>query len=215
MQSHPLVVVGALAVLTGGAYLWGRFGGDSGDIASAPIIVDQKHRVTPKMLVSSSLRSERPAPPFSALGNDGRTYVLNDLLKSGPIVLVFIKEGCPCSDAADPLFVSLHSAYEGRVRFFGVINGDRRVASKWTEDHGTTFPILADPGLAIIHAYGAESSAYVALIAPDGRIDKLWPGYSAEMLQELGRRMAGLAGQKEVPFTGVDAPNELYSGCPF
>ena len=56
---------------------------------------------------------------------------------------------------------------------------------------------------------------YVALVRPDGVIDTLWPGYSAEMLQDLGRRVARLARTAEVPLDVRDAPTVPTTGCPF
>jgi hypothetical protein len=55
----------------------------------------------------------------------------------------------------------------------------------------------------------------VALINKSGQVEELWPGYSATMLQDLNRRAATLAGLAVESVETPDAPDELYSGCPY
>jgi hypothetical protein len=74
---------------------------------------------------------------------------------------------------------------------------------------------LIDPEMQAVKDYKAESSAYVALIASGGRVEKLWPGYSADMLNDAGERIARLAGKSMVPIDLSDAPTEMTAGCPY
>jgi peroxiredoxin len=210
-----LFVLGAIAVVgVGFALLEAMIDGPCA-IDEAPILAPRMHRVTERMASASALKAAQTASPFRAPGSDGKTYVLGDLLKDGPLVLVFIKDGCPCSKSAEPFFRRLHASGRGWVRFLGVIDGDEDVARRWVAENGTPYSVLADPRRIIIHAYGAENSAYVALISPEGRIETLWPGYSAGMLRELGERMTRLAGRKLEDVDVSDAPEAPYSGCPF
>ena len=94
-------------------------------------------------------------------------------------------------------------------------DGGRDVADRWTAEHGTPYPILLDPDLKLVRAFDVWNSAYVAVLAPGGRVEALWPGYSADMLQQLSAQLAGLAGMPEAPIDTADAPDLLYSGCPF
>ena len=89
------------------------------------------------------------------------------------------------------------------------------VAERWAEQTNTVFPVLADPEMKIIHAYGTENSAYVAFVGQGGRIEKLWAGYSETMLRELADRMARWVKPGMEPFDVSDAPVELYAGCPY
>src|SRR5262249_36098060 len=130
-------------------------------------------------------------------------------------VLIFIKDGCPCSEAAEPCFRRLHEAYGRRVRFLGVVDGGPSVARDWVDRHRTPYPVYPDLELAVIRACWAERSAYAALVTAGGTIDRLWPGYSAGMIRELGARLAALAGTAEAPIDVSDAPSELTSGCSF
>jgi peroxiredoxin len=159
------------------------------------------HPVTPAMIASADERAGRRVDPTVDADR--------------PTVLVFIKDGCPCSEAAEPYFHRLHAAYGSRVAFLGVIDGDRSDARGWADRHRTPYPVLADPDLRIIRACGAERSAYVALVARGGSIERLWPGFSRGMLAELGTRLAQRSGLPEPPDEPSGAPEELASGCLF
>ena len=166
------------------------------------------------MATASEAMVERVAPPFDAPAADGRRYRLDELSRRGPLVLTFVKDGCPCSEAAQPFFNRLHAAYP-EAEMFGVIDVEAEPATRWAGRFHVTYPLLLDPGLGIIRAYNAENSAYVVLVDAQGRIRKHWPGYSAGMLRELGATLAGLIGTTDRPIDVADAPDEAYSGCPF
>ncbi len=178
-------------------------------------ITPQPHLATDRMIEGSNKASGTSAPDFLARGDDGKLYRLSEIVAHRPAVLVFIKDGCPCSRSADQFFRRIHAAGRGWVPFFGVIDGGVMVADRWAEQTQTVFPVLADPDLSIIHKYGAESSAYVAFISPGGKIEKLWAGYSEPMLKELAARMAPWVKPGMEPFDVSDAPAELYAGCPY
>ncbi len=173
------------------------------------------HLATDRMIAGSEKAAGTLAPDFLARGDDGKLYRLSEIVADRPAVLIFIKDGCPCSRSADQYLRRIHDAGRGWVPFFGVIDGGVMVADRWVEQTGTVFPILADPELKIIHAFGAESSAYVAFIGPGGKIEKLWAGYSEAMLKELADRMAPWVKPGMEPFDVSDAPAELYAGCPY
>ena len=155
------------------------------------------------------------APGFLAPATDENAYDLKKLVHDGPIVLVFIKDGCPCSQAAQHFFNVLAYEFGKHVRFFGVFDGSVSTAKKWATRYQAPFPLLSDPDLRIVHEYKAENSAYVALIAKGGTIVKLWPGYSAEMLADAAARLAGMSGVTAKPIDVHDAPAEMTTGCPY
>jgi peroxiredoxin len=174
-----------------------------------------KHTVSRTMLKEAGERAGRPATSFQIRGFDGELYSFDSMTKDKALAIVFIKDGCPCSDAAEPYFRRLHDVYAGRVQLVGVIDGDAAVARRWAQEHRTNYPILPDPKLEVVHAYGAKGSAYVALVAAGGRIERLWPGYSERMLKELGARMAVLGGVPMASFDSEGAPRRLFAGCPY
>jgi peroxiredoxin len=212
-----LTVVFASGFVASLAWWWvdAQKPGSSGPpILSGPIVADP-HYVTPEMRRESEAMADRPAPPFSAISDGGRRIDSASIVGRRPVVLGFIQDGCPCSTAAEPFFADLHRAYGDGATFLGVIDGDRKVASRWVAEHRTPFPVLADPDLAIIRAFGARNSAYLALIDPEGRIDGLWPGFSESILLEISGRLAALLVRPEADISAAEAPELPYSGCPF
>ncbi|WP_165072720.1 peroxiredoxin family protein [Paludisphaera rhizosphaerae] len=173
------------------------------------------HPVTPTMTEAAGAMAGRRAPDATATDASGRAYSPAKESEQRPVVLFFIQDGCPCSEAAAPYFRSLHAAYGESASFLGVIDGDQAVARDWAESHQSPFPILADPDHRLIKACQAERSVYVMLVAPGGAVEALWPGYSADMLTDLGSRLARLTGRTETPVDTRGAPEELVSGCAF
>ncbi|SIO59536.1 Peroxiredoxin [Singulisphaera sp. GP187] len=173
-----------------------------------------KHIVTPEMAGASRAMLDRPAPNFSKAATDGKTYRLEEMLRNGLVILTFVKEGCPCSDAAQPFFNELHAAYP-RVSIRGVINVAAEPAKRWADKFHVTYPLLLDPNEELVRDYGVENSAYVVLIGSNGEIAKHWPGYSESMLRELGSLTAKMTGSPEKSLSFADAPTDLYTGCPY
>jgi peroxiredoxin len=173
------------------------------------------HPVTARMTAAAGAVTGGWVASEEAIGSDGRIYALLAETADQPLVLAFIKDGCPCSEAAEPYFRQLHAAYGSRARFLGVIDGDVAVARDWSLRHATPYPVLADPDRRLVTACAAERSAYLMVAAQGGRIEKLWPGYGATMLTEVGAHLARLTGLNETALNTVGAPTEMVSGCEF
>jgi len=173
-----------------------------------------KHVVTPSMAEASRGMVFRQAPAFTLKATDGAEYSLGELIREKPLLLTFIKIGCPCSEAAQPFFNRLRAAYP-HARILGVIDGDPGPADLWAMKIRVSYPLLLDPNLQLVRAYGVENSAYAVLVDQKGQITMHWPGYSASMLQELGASLARLTGSAVSPIDTVDAPVEFHSGCPY
>jgi peroxiredoxin len=215
MKRSVALLLALAALLGASVYAYVRSGGRLRPSAKVTFAEPEKHRVTPAMLAATGAMATTPAPSLRARGTDGVDHDLGELIRSGPLVLVFIKHDCPCSVDAQRFFNRLHIAYGKKVRFLGVIDRDADGGRAWGQQNRTSFPLLADPGLSIVRAYKAESSAYLAVVAKGGTIDCLYPGYSTTMLSEASERIARLAGVEAVPIVSAGAPDELSTGCPF
>jgi peroxiredoxin len=217
MNRRAVLASSCLAAALVGVYARARFRTEpAGNDAQTQVLISggETHRVTPEMAEGSRERVGTPAPGFEADGSDGRRYALDAQLRRGPVVLTFIKEGCPCSEAAQPFFNAVRDAYP-KAAFLGVIDVDPDAARRWAGKFGAAYPLLTDRSYRIVRDYGAENSAYVVVVGPDGRIQKHWPGFSSDMLRELGATLAALTGAAEAPLNVADAPDTLYSGCPY
>ncbi len=224
MKTRSLLALALLLVIVAGLYASTRLKAERGRPGkaagpAAPVLTvtatEERHKVSPPMLDRATTRQGQAAPSFREKDAEGKLVDLAQWWKTGPVVVVFIQDGCPCSVAAEGFFNGLHASYRGRVRFVGIIDDDAEDARKWADRNGVPFPLVPDKSLKITREFGAENSAYVALIDRDGKLDAFWPGFSVSMLRDLNARIARLSGLKEEPIDTTDAPDELYSGCPF
>jgi len=130
-----------------------------------------------------------------------------------PMVVIFVLSDCPCSLEYEPYVHRLFQAYRDRGTFIEVVAGDDATAQQWKAQQSTPFPVISDPDGKIAQEFGALRSAYTALVM-NGKIRKIWPGYSAGMLRELGSVIANATGGSEQSLDLDQAPDRLTSGCP-
>ncbi|MCW5943084.1 MAG: redoxin domain-containing protein [Fimbriimonadaceae bacterium] len=184
----------------------------------APIVEGSskpRHPVTATMAEEAEANARKPAPPFDGVDAAGRERTLESLTHGRPLVLYFVKDGCPCSVDAEPLYQRMAAKFGAKANFAAVINGGQVVADKWLKVMKTPYPVILDPDMKVIKDYGIERSVYLALIDAQRRIVKLWPGYSASMLKELNAALSKATDTEETPFDPLYAPVELSSGCSF
>ena len=175
----------------------------------------EKHFVTQEQLVECGALAERRIEPFSAVAHDGARFTWPAAGVARPLVLVFIKRGCPCSVEFEPFFHRLEERYHDAADFVGVIDADVGSARAYAVANKVPYRVLADPDRTIITRLGAKRGGYVALLGSGGEVDTLWPGCSAGMLRELGRRIEALGAAAERPIDLSEMPKVLTTGCPF
>jgi peroxiredoxin len=218
--SGGLAIVLLAAAAVGGLFVWTRLIEQTQPTptASAPlpvIVTDPKHRVTPEMEQASASVVGAAVPDIRLDSSDGVARSLRDLAQThSPIALVFIKDGCPCSESAQPYYNRLFSAYGSKATFLGVIDRDAAGARAWGQTFRSSFPILADPGLSLMKSLGATNSAFFVLIDHDAVL-RMWPGYSISMIEEASADLARATGLAPQPIDTSDAPENPYSGCPY
>jgi hypothetical protein len=193
---------------------------DSGTKASAsrqpraPGPAIKKHYVTPAQLTESGALAGRSVPSMSDLARNGTvsTWWGNG---ARPMVLIFIRRDCPCNVEFEPYFHKLACRYRDVAEFVGVIDAGADAARAYATANKTPYRVLADPDRVIIDRFEAKNGCYVALVRPDGTIDTLWPGCSAQMMRELGHRIAELGAVVQRPIDVAGMPGALTTGCPF
>lgn len=224
------VLLSCLALLTAVGF-WSLRPEPAGSTPATPAQARESelHYVTPRQLTDSAAQASTAVPAFTATTDRDQSFTWPCPDDRRPLLLVFIKEGCPCSVELEPFFHRLERAYADVVRFAGVIDADVRTARRYAEANATPYPILADPERHIIHRFRAKNGAYVALVALPGKplagkatgaqdrlaIDSLWPGCSAEMFAQMGRRIAAAAGVADRPLDVSGLPSAPVTGCPF
>jgi len=161
-------------------------------------------------------RIGHPVTPYmqsAAEGTSGTAVTRLAVDGSRPTLVVFVLPDCPCSIGYEPYVHRVHQAYGDQAAFIEVVSGDGPVAKQWKQQQQTPFTVIGDEGGNVAHEFGALRSAYTALVL-NGRIVKLWPGYSAEMLRELGGLIATETNTPAVSLDVAGAPERLTSGCP-
>jgi peroxiredoxin len=174
-----------------------------------------KHPVTSEMTAKAELMHTKPAPTFTVKDVAGATIEIGGPHMKRPQFVYFVNNDCPCSYAAEPLFHALAAQFKGQIDFISVTDGTPDQAKHWVSEMQVEYPLIADPKVEIMKAYHATSSAYSALVTKDGRIEKLWPGFSKDLLLDMNSEMAKTLGQPERPFDTQYAPIKPATGCSF
>lgn len=169
-----------------------------------------RHYVSPQQLAQSPISD---GTPISAIDQDGQARSWQSLSEGQPLVLVFVKDACPCSVEFEPFFHRLACAYTGSVRFVAVIDGDVAVARRFADANDVPYPVLADGSAAIIRRFRAEHGATVALLSPSGKVEAVWPGCSVAMMRELSERIAQASNAEEKSIELAGLPGALTAGC--
>lgn len=177
--------------------------------------LDPVHPVTQAMVKLTAAAARKPAPDFDLQDASGKNWNFASLSQGKPVYLYFILDGCPCSTSAEPLFHDLYKKYQGKIAFAGVIWDSPKAAAQWAKGHETPYPVLADPKLKAIHAFKATNSVFSLLIMPDRTIEKMWPGYSQDLLRDISSNLARAADVPDTPFDPRYAPLKKSSGCYF
>ncbi|MDX2066244.1 MAG: redoxin domain-containing protein [Fimbriimonadaceae bacterium] len=180
-----------------------------------PLVMESRHDVTAEMRKDSAARELTPAPKFSRTDHRGRPVTIGDPQAARPQLVLFIKFGCPCSIDVEPIYHKLYDRYGDKVDFVGVIDKPVESARQWQDDLLTPFSIVPDPEKKIARAFRVGRSAYAALIREDGRIVRLWPGYSRGILAEVNELIASEIGLDAKPFDVAYAPEAETAGCDF
>lgn len=175
----------------------------------------EQHFVTPRQLADSNGMVEQGIQEIEVLLHTGALMTWKDLSGNQPVVFVFLKNECPCNAIFEPFFQRLEKHYHGRVRFYGVIDGDQNCASRYATDHRVPYPIVADAKMQFIRRIKVENGGYNVLVTAGGTIAGCFPSCSAESLLAMGKRIAQVAMVPEEPLEVGDMPGSLTTGCPF
>lgn len=150
------------------------------------------------------------APTFTAKGSDAQSHTLASTTRSGPVILYFIKSNCPVNAQAVKFYNRIAGAYPGS-RLVGVIDEDEAGYQRWAKQFKPTFPVLFDKSKTIISSYKAQASPW-AIHVKDGKVAKVWDGYSVQHLDELNRAVASASKSAVKPVDLMGAPKEAAFG---
>lgn len=118
------------------------------------------------------------APDFTAELAGGGSFVLSE--KSDKVILInFWATWCgPCVGEM-PAFQKLYDEYGDSLALIAIDRAeDRKTVDKFIADNGYTFPIAYDENKKICEKYPAQGIPYTVIVAPDGKISKIYLGAS-------------------------------------
>lgn len=214
MKPIQVAVFGLSAVIVAGSLVLANY--RPAPKLSAPNLLDTpRHPITAEMEKAADAVVGGTAPEISLIDTDKKPQTLSGYLAKGPVVLVMIKDGCPCSIEAQPFFNELASHFSGKATFVGVTDAPWREASKYKDDFAVPFPILMEPGMKTFEAYHSPRSVYTTIINPSGKVVKMFPGYSKQILNEIASTVATEANTKAPVLNLAMAPERANSGCEF
>lgn len=213
MRATPFALIATVVLLGGGLAVF--LSAKPNKVTPTIGFGQPKHPVTAKMTEEAKHMDLKTAPAFVRKTVAGPELHLSGGNLARPQFVLFILDGCPCSIDAQPIFNGFAKHWKGKVDFIGVIDSEGRKAQEWVADYKPAFPVMIDSKKEIIHAYEAKQSVYSALIATDGKVVKLWPGYSIDMMKEMNDLIAKELGVEGMPFDTQYAPKIKTSGCEF
>ena len=133
------------------------------------------------------------APDFALKAMDGKRFLLQEELGSGPVVLAFFKVSCPTCQYAFPFLERLHKAYGQKgVKLLGVSQNNAKDTAAFAKEFGVTFPILLDEidEYPVSNAYGLTNVPTIFWMAQDGEIEVSSVGWVKADFEQINRKMA-------------------------
>ena len=147
------------------------------------------------------------APDFKLKTTDGKDVHLHELLRKGPVVLVFFKVSCPVCQLTLPFLERIRSS--GRLPIFAVSQNDADDTRAFQHQFGVALPTLLDSendGFRVSNAFGISSVPTLFLVEKDCSVSRVIEGWSKAEIESLG----ALAGVK--PFRTNDSVPDWKAG---
>jgi thioredoxin-dependent peroxiredoxin len=158
---------------------------------------------------SSQLLVAGAEPPqdLRAMDQNGVEHRLADERGHPVVVFFYPKDGTPGCTAEACAFRDVWTEYEAaKVQVFGVSTDDQASKAEFAEEHGLTFPLLADPDGRWVDAFGVGTTLGMAsrvtfLLDADGKVAKVYPdvdpGVHARQVLDDARSLSPAAGAQE------------------
>jgi peroxiredoxin len=149
------------------------------------------------------------APDFRLRRLDSGEVALTDLLRNGPVALVFFKITCPVCQMTLPFLERIYKEAGAALPIYGISQNKAEDTREFGAEFGLTFPMLLDTednGFAASNAYGISSVPTTYVIEPDCSIATVIEGWSRREIAALGER-AGVN-----PLRPSDRVPELKAG---
>lgn len=166
---------------------------------------------------AQELHRGNPAPTF-VLSNLGGDKVASSSLRNPghPSFLFFINEADNVSRQAANVINKMVASYGNTdVKWTGIINAREDRARSYQAELNPTYTLLLDPQMSVIAQYQIKNSPTVVMIDENGKVARVWKGYSAAMMKNLNTAMANASGGRAQRFDSTGLPSSVTYGTPF
>lgn len=157
----------------------------------------------------STLPAGGPAPAISLKDTNGKSFLLEEALKKGPVLAAFFKVNCPTCQFTFPFLERMYETYgNDGFTFLGVSQNNPEDTREFATEFGVKFPLLIDDEstFAASNEYGITNVPSVFLISPDGRILERSVGFAKQDLENMAKE-AALSTKR--PVTPLFRPGEV------
>ena len=125
--------------------------------------------------IASASSDEAPAaPPFSLADLSGMSMTLGECIERGPVLLAFWATCCSGMHAAMSQLQRLHEVYaDSGLVVLAICEDDSRTLSRvrpWVMARRLSYPVLLDPGRAVMRRYAVSGIPSFILVTPQQRI---------------------------------------------
>jgi len=133
------------------------------------------------------------AQEFTLKTTTGKSMVLSELVKRGPVVLAFFKVSCPTCQYAFPYFERMSQLHKPEAAtILGISQNDASETQAFIQKYGITFPVaIDDSGKYIVsNAYKLTNVPTSYLVDRDGRIQVTSVGWARKDIEEMNAKLS-------------------------
>lgn len=134
--------------------------------------------------------SARAAPQFHLRDTQGAVHTFDEWRGHHAIVLFFVATDCPVANSYVPEMNRIREAYAARGVLFFAVQADTSVSdaavAQYAKEYRYSFPMLLDPGQALVRMADATIVPQAAIFTPDGR--RLYLGRIDNRVEDFGKQ---------------------------
>lgn len=133
------------------------------------------------------------AQEFTLKTTTGKSIVLSELMKRGPVVLAFFKVSCPTCQYAFPYFERMSQLHKTEAAtILGISQNDASETQAFMQQYGVTFPVAIDDSKKYIvsNAYKLTNVPTAYLVDRDGRIQATSVGWARKDMEEMNAKLS-------------------------
>ena len=138
------------------------------------------------IFASEGMENGAEVPAFTLSDVQGTPWVLEDLLKKGPVAIAFFRTDCSHCQVELPILgkLSREETYRG-VQFLAVnVREKAEVIEPFIIDNNITFPVVLDPKMTVTRSYKVPSIPRLFFVRKDGTLNSSAASISEDAIRD-------------------------------